>query len=599
MCGITGLSNSLGVDTDVLNKMSEALIHRGPDNFGSFVSQDKKVGFAHRRLSIIDTSSSGNQPMSNEDSTIWITFNGEIYNFSSLKEELVQLGHIFKSNSDTEVIIHGYEEWGFECLDRLEGMFAFAIYDSVKEIIFFARDRFGIKPLYYCLLDDNVFAFASELKALAEHSLFNRSIDWTAVKDYFQYRYVPSPKTIWKNTYKLKHSHYGIFDINNTEIRIDQYYNLADVLRQKPSSSIEEVESLLDQAVKSHLISDVEVGTFLSGGVDSSTICAYARDYNENMKSFSIGFEPSTYSELEYSGKMAEYLSTDHLTEVISDIDDSIIKKYIDTYDEPLADSSCIPTLLLCEMTSRHLKVALSGDGGDEVFSGYSWYSEYLDELKNYQSGLLNSVKSLFGFETSVLPDFEDRYNKILLNRFNKNIFKQMFSDEIYTKAFSDDGELMEKFISPDFKNVRAVQYVDMNTFLADDILPKVDRASMAFSLEVRVPFLDHKLVEAVWRLPESDFSTLAYNKPVLKKIARNKIPQEIISRKKRGFSAPVQHWKGFDKIPDILLNGVLVKEGIIKKEFLIKVKENRVVNSSGIIWMIYVFEKWYEKWAK
>jgi len=598
MCGIAGYIDSTGVKKSVLEAMSDEIIHRGPDGSGMYISPNGTVGFAHRRLSIIDLSERGAQPMSNEDGSIWITYNGEIYNFPVIKKYLVDKNHFFKSNSDTEVIIHAYEEWGIECVKRLNGIFAFAIYDMKKNMVFIGRDRFGVKPLYYGFFDQDIFIFASEIKAITKHPSFKKDINWQAVGDYFKYRYIPSPRSIWENIFKLEHGFYACYSLIDKQFKKTKYYDLPYVLKNKKSTSLDEVLSGLEQAVKAQMLSDVELGTFLSGGIDSSSISVIAHKFNTEIKSFSIGFKPLEHSELRYSELVANYIGTKHITRVIDDLPEDIIEKNAYYYDEPLADSSCIPTFILSEMTASYLKVVLSGDGGDEVFGGYNWYDTYLSDYRNYFNSCFSWVKSLFN-TTNVLPDFETYYNKLLLNRFNKDVFKNLFIPDIFDKVFEKDENLYEKYICSDFKCIRTLQYIDMNTFMVDDILVKVDRASMAHSLEVRVPFLDHEFVESVLCLPEEIYPSDSIGKPVLKKIMKGLLPDEIFSRTKQGFSAPLNKWSGFNSISEEIINGALIRDKIINMSFIEDLKEQNYVNSDAIMWMIFIFEKWYQRWGR
>jgi len=591
MCGIAGYITKNQVDENVLIKMRDALSHRGPDDAGIFINEYKKVGLAHRRLSILDLSEAGHQPMSSEDKSIWIVYNGEIYNFQKIKNELKSLGYNFKSNTDTEIIIYAYKEYGIDCLEKFNGMFAFVIYDSNKNQLFFARDRFGIKPFHYGFLTNGDFVFASELKAITKHPAFKKEFDFGALGDYFKYRYIPSPRTIWKDIKKLPHGHYGILKLDGFDLKIEKHYDLADKVIGQPSTSLEEVESLMQDAVKKRLISDVEVGTFLSGGIDSSSITYFANKEHERIKSFSIGFVPEKYSELSDSKFVAEFLGTNHITKVIDNVEDDIGEQLSYFYDEPHADSSNIPTYLLSKMTSAHVKVALSGDGGDEIFSGYRWYRQYLLDTK------IEKIKSLFGSKQAIKQDFEKYYNSLLLNRFDDDKFKKFFASDIYQKVQDSNVNIFEKYLDKDFKDVRQVQFVDFNTFMIDDILTKVDRASMAHSLEVRVPFLDHRLVEAVLRLPEKEYPQDSYNKPILKKLMQDKLPKQVLSKRKKGFSAPVTKWPFYKKSNQIILEGKAVQDGIIKKDFISDLIANKHKNRSGMIWMTYVFEKWYQKW--
>ncbi len=593
MCGIVGYIARKGkVNPETLRSMRDELAHRGPDDAGIYINENEKVGLAHRRLSIIDLTKKGRQPMSDNSGSVWIVFNGEIYNFREIRKELEDLGYLFNSKTDTEVVINAYKEWGIECVYKFNGMFAFVIYDAKMGKLFLARDRFGIKPLYYSFFGD-FFAFASEIKAIAKHPSFAREIDYGAVGDFFKYRYIPAPKSVWKGAFKLPQGYWAEFDASDFTLKKTKYYNLLENIEGKVSD-LEEVEFLIEDAVRKRLISDVEAGVFLSGGVDSSSITYFCKKYNDSIRSFSIGFEPSSYSELEYSNKAARHLGTNHITRIIKDFELEDFENIWRYFDEPHADSSNIPTFLLSETTSEHVKVALSGDGGDEAFSGYNWYKNYLQDL-SFFGGLKR--KLITGNKFSPKTDIENYYARLLLNRFDNFSLGKLFEERIKKAATEGVSNVFEKYDN-ELGGVRRLQFIDLNTFLVDDILVKVDRASMAHSLEARVPFLDHRLVEAVFSLDEETFPTNSTDKPVLKKIMRERLPQEILNRKKKGFSAPAQHWSFAKKIDEVVSSGLSLKEGLFDKKFVEDLISGRVANSDGIKWMVFVFEMWFRKWA-
>ena len=599
MCGITGFCTTPGnlLDERILVSMRDSLIHRGPDHSGLHVSKNQQVGLAHTRLSIIDLSSNGHQPMSNEAGDVWIAYNGEIYNFKEIKKNLTSKGHQFRSETDTEVVVHAYEQYGLECLHLFNGMFAFVIYDEQINTLFIARDRFGIKPLYYTTLTDGSFAFASEVKSILAHPAFERTLDYSSVGDYFNYRYIPSPRSIWRGIRKLEPGHYVVFDLASRQLDLKRYYSLTESIKEKSYSTIEDVEGCLVDAVKSRLVSDVEIGTLLSGGLDSSTITALAKSMHPEIKAFSIGFSPTEYSELDEATYVANYLGVFNQTKIIDNIDEDVLENLPLVYDEPLADSSCIPTFILCQMVSSHVKVALSGDGGDEVFSGYNWYSTYLTDFTQFQNSFITRIKRLFGRNPTTLPNFESYYSKLLLNRFNDSVLEQLLSPEIFADYKRNKENLYERYINTHFNGVKVLRYIDLNTFLVDDILTKVDRSSMANSLEIRVPMLDHRLVESVFSLPESEFRSDATGKPILKNIMATKLPMRTISRPKKGFSAPATKWTFYSKFDEYILEGQTVKDGLFNKSFIVNVLNGNYHNGEGILWMIYVFERWFQKW--
>ncbi|MFH1550684.1 MAG: asparagine synthase (glutamine-hydrolyzing) [Planctomycetota bacterium] len=602
MCGIAGycITRHGKVERDILIGMRDSLAHRGPDDAGLYISPDKKVGLAHRRLSIIDLSSDAAQPMANEDESIHLVYNGEIYNYKEIRQDLAGKGHMFRSRSDTEVIIHAYEEYGAGYLEFFNGMFAFALYDANSRLLFLARDRFGIKPLHYGFLADGSFVFASELKAVTRHPAFSKEIFLPALGDYFKYRYIPADRTIWKNIHKLTHGCCATLNLETGRLETRRYYSLDERVRNRPASTLEEVEANLNDAVAKRLVADVEVGALLSGGIDSSAITAIANGKQRGIKSFSIGFEPLEYSELPFSKKVAEYLGTNHITKTVAGFDDDIVTKLALCCDEPLADSSCLPTYILCEMVSGHVKVALSGDGGDEVFAGYEWYKTYLNSYrKHLKYNVAWKIKRLFGADGRVLPGFEKRYNKILLDRFTPALLKKLFTPEAAGDVLDGNESLFERYTSNPWSGVRAVQHIDMNTFMVDDILTKVDRTSMAHSLEVRVPLLDHALVESVFALGEADFPSDSVGKPVLKRLARGLIPDEVMHKRKQGFSAPLNKWKHFDRIGDEAREGSAVKDGLLRRDFVAALQNGSMPRSEAMLWMIFVFEMWYRRWVR
>ena len=599
MCGIIGYISKNEVFSDVLTSMRDELVHRGPDGYGSYISDDKHVGFAHRRLSIIDLSKTGAQPMISSNEEYVITYNGEVYNHAEIRGELEAKGYRFRGTSDTEVVLNAYIEWKEKCLDKFNGMFAFAVYDKITDKIFLARDRFGIKPLYYAFLSNGDFAFASEIKALVKHPSFKKEVNFSSIKDYFKYRYIPSPKSIWKNVHKLEHSYYAYYNIKQSTFEKKQYYNLNNIILMK-TSSLADVKKNLHTSIKLQLQADVETGAFLSGGMDSSSIVAIAQQYTTDIRTFSIGFEPQEFSELQYSKEVASYLGVKHISKIVTDIDNDIINQLAYYYDEPVADSSCVPTFILSKMTAEHLKVVLSGDGGDEVFSGYNWYDTYKRDYTKDIRSIINKIKRLFcKMPKNHIANFEEYYNRLLLNRFDNSVFKDMFCDDVYKKINQNEELLMEKYLKSNLNGVRGVQYVDLNTFMIDDILVKVDRATMAHSLESRVPLLDHNLVESVLCLPEEEFPSSSTGKPVLKYLVQDQLPSSVFNRQKKGFSAPVTSWDFCKKLLKGLPNCFWVEEGYINKQFILDLQVGKYRNGEAILWMILVLDRWAKKWLK
>jgi asparagine synthase (glutamine-hydrolysing) len=578
MCGICGLwQSSEVVDQATLGLMNDRQAHRGPDDFGLYRNPDGRLGLGFRRLAIIDLSPTGHQPMTNEDGTLWIVFNGEIYNYPQLRKELVLAGHEFRSTSDTEVILHGYEAWGPGVLRRLRGMFAFALWDEKHSTLFIARDRLGIKPLHY-YWDGRRFAFASEIKSLLALPGIKTDLDHSAVWDYFTYLYVPTPKTIYKFIRKLPAAHYlklgadFIYD-GNLAPAIEEYWDVTGWGTSTLSygQAVEAIRTKLSDCVQSHLIADVPVGVLLSGGLDSSAVTALAAqdpagadrpDRPARLQTFSIGFDIEQASELPYARLVAEMFGTRHRTRVVTQSHfATALAQMIEMYDEPFADSSALPTRAVSQLAGENVKVVLAGDGGDETLAGYFKYRRWLD-LDGPGRGLPGLRKLLFEdlimrllTPLAGLPKMLGLINLGRLDERGKEGLERFGVIISPVKAFQkarllpdlapefrhyDDYWHVRRYWRDDLDPLSRMQYVDIKTYLPDDILTKVDRASMAVSLEVRVPMLDHEWVELTASLP-SDFR---YNKSILRESLRGLLPEPILARGKKGFSAPLSSWQ-------------------------------------------------------
>jgi len=568
MCGICGIYNLDGrpVDRALLERMKDTMVHRGPDGEGTFV--DSRVGLGHRRLSIIDLNT-GDQPMGNEDGSIQVVFNGEIYNFLELKKLLEAKGHRFRTRSDTESIIHGYEEWGEGVIERLRGMFAIALWDARKRKIVLVRDRIGKKPLYYCLDKDRLF-FASELKALLADPNLEKAIDPEALDCYLSFGYVPSPFSIFKAVKKLPPGHYAVH--NGSRFSIRRYWNL-DMEHTEPASSRErtfnELKSLFDDCVKTRLISDVPLGAFLSGGVDSSAVVSSMAllKGQEAVKTASIGFSDKKFDELEYARIVADLYRTDHTEFVVNPDALEVIDNIVWHLDEPFADASAIPTYYVSKMARQKVKVVLSGDGGDETFAGYvqRYYMNRLED--NIRKRVPRSFREkVLGPISKVYPKLDSLPRPLRLKTFLSNLSRSFEEAYFRDMSFYFLPEMKQKLYRPEslaaVKNFNAfdvlgihfkanqnpdvttrVQYVDIETYLPEDILVKVDRMSMAHSLEVRSPLLDHKLIEYAGLLPSSVKLKGMESKYILKKIMEDRLPKTILYRKKQGFSIPLATW--------------------------------------------------------
>ena len=572
MCGIIGqVSHSQKISRSNFDLMRDTLTHRGPDGFGSYFDPTGHVALGHRRLSIIDLSENGAQPMCNSDKTVWITYNGECYNYRELKEQLQQKYH-FKSSSDTEVILHAYEEWGIKkTLEKINGMFAFSIYDSNTNMIYGARDRIGIKPYYY-LLNEQTFIFSSEIKGIVKSEYVDPEIDWSGIYDFFLYRYIPYPRTCYKDMFKLAPGYYLTFNTQTFELNSESYWELDNEKQDvNEDDLISSTERLLLDSVEKRLIADVAVETFLSGGIDSSCITAMAASKNPKISGFSIKVDDPDKDELESAQFVAEYLNINLDYDTLDPkMFNEICDQVISLYDEPFGDSSIIPTYLLCKHTSSKTKVALSGDGGDELFFGYNWHEQF------------------HNLNTPVTDPFET-YRTTVVNTFSLDIIKQLFPGK--QEQLNDSSYIFRQRIGKAELGAEDVTYLDLKTFLVDDILTKVDIASMANSLEVRVPYLDHRLVELVYKTPVKVLFKERQKKYILKKLSENWLPVETIHKRKQGFSAPTVTWltTNFKKE---LLQGNLVREGIIDKRILRNVLKYQTTEER--LWLLYVFEKWY-----
>lgn len=644
MCGITGVVNINGkvVDPRKLKGMTDTLSHRGPDEEGfyinSFIDQAGNpkwhhskgagnVGLGHRRLSIIDLST-GQQPMANEDGTVWVVFNGEIYNFQEVRSELLALGHLFKTNSDTEIIIHGYEQWGEECVKRFRGMFAFAIWDETNKTLFAARDRLGIKPFYY-YEDHERFIFGSEIKAIVTNSDLRTEVDPTAFFDYMCLLYIPSPKSIYKEIRKLP-AGCTLTLKKGKPARIKKYWDLSFATvnhKLNEQQWCEKIITKLEEAVKIRLISEVPLGAFLSGGIDSSAVVALMAGLSGSpVKTSSIGFTESKYNELPYANQIVSRYGTEHNQEIMSADAVDLLEKLVWYYDEPFADSSAIPTYLVSKITSKHVTVALSGDGGDENFAGYRRY--YFDRLENRLRCLFPDYlrKSVIAALAKVYPKADWAPQIFRAKTFLHNI--AMSPMQGYFNSMSWFGPDKRRIISERYINklsgydpkklflkvgeqsdsqdpLSRIQYLDIKSYLVDDILTKVDRASMANSLEVRVPLLDHEFMELVATIPSGIKLKGKEGKYILKKSLEPLLPKNTLYRKKMGFSIPLAKW--FRKDLKEIFQDVVLGEASINGEYINMkvVDEMWRSHQSGIrdyaaeLWTILFFAVWMKNNGK
>ena len=565
MCGIAGIYdfvNRAPLAGRLVKAMTDALVHRGPDDEGFYLSGG--IGLGHRRLSIIDLAA-GHQPMSNEDGTIWVVFNGEIYNFPELRDFLISKGHTFKTHSDTEAIVHLYEEMGEDCFRSLRGMFAIALWDGRNRKLVLARDRVGKKPLYYYCGDSKI-AFASEIKAILQVPGVPREIDAEALADYFSFLYVPAPKSIFKHIRKVRPGHYVV--VSDKGLREFEYWDIK--FSQVRDASIEEwCENLLDtyrEAVRLRLMSDVPLGAFLSGGVDSSSVVALMANLVDHpVTTCSIGFEEKEFNETEYAREVAGLFNADHHERIVRPDAVAILEKLVWHYDEPFADSSAVPTYYVSQVARERVTVALSGDGGDENFAGYRRY--YFDRRENALRAVLPAATRgpIFGILAALYPkaDWAPRIfrGKATFENLARSpieaYFRSVSALTPELKAQVLHPELLQRLGGYDSLDVlryyydkadtkdplSRIQYVDIKTYLTDDILVKVDRASMAHSLEVRAPILDHKLMELAAAIPSSLKLRGTSGKFIFKKALERILPKHVLQRRKMGFAVPLAKW--------------------------------------------------------
>ena len=621
MCGIVGIFDIKGqrtVNADLLGRMNESQHHRGPDEGG--LHTEPGIGLGHRRLSIIDLSG-GRQPLFNEDGSVVVVFNGEIYNFADLMPELQALGHQFRTRSDTEVIVHAWEEWGEKCVKRFRGMFAFALWDRNRQCLFVARDRLGVKPLYYAFLPGDQFIFGSELKALMTHSGLQRDIDPRAVEDYFAYGYVPEPKTIFKTAHKLPPGHTLLLTRDGKVPKPRRYWDIPF----KPLPAIGEQEAAeelirrLREAIKIRMVAEVPLGAFLSGGVDSSAVVAMMAGLSqEPVNTCSISFGDPAFNEEKFAAKVAERYRTRHHIDRVESDDYDLIDTLAGIYDEPYADSSALPTYRVCQLARKHVTVALSGDGGDENLAGYRRYRWHVYEERLRGMLPLMVRRPLFGALGSLYPKADWAPKPFRAKTTFEALARDSVEGYFHGVSVMNDamrGRLFSERFRRELQGYRAievmrgharhapdhplsrVQYLDMKTYLVGDILTKVDRASMAHALEVREPLLDHKLMEWWSGLPPGMKLHGRESKYIFKKALEPYLPHDVLYRPKMGFSVPLAAWfRGplRERVREAVLGDTLAATGIFNQAFLRKLVEKHQSGQrdhSAVLWSILMFD--------
>lgn len=601
MCGFVGFIDKKKNKKKIIKDMADIIVHRGPDSDGYYTDDDCALGF--RRLSIIDLSG-GTQPIYNEDKTMAIIFNGEIYNYQEIRKDLLKKGHKFKTESDTEVILHGYEEYHEKILDKLRGMFAFVIYNVNDKTLFGARDFYGIKPLYY-YKDDNEFMFGSEIKSFLGHPGFKKELNRDMLKQYLTFQYSVGEDTFFKNVYKLRPGHY--FKYHDGELEIVKYYELK--INNDDSKSLYEWKDIirkeLNESIKYHKVSDVEVGSFLSSGVDSSIVATLS----DVDKTFTVGYDNKKYSEIDYAKELSDKIGVKNISKKISK--EEYFKKFpmIQYYmDEPLADASAVALYFVANTASKHVKVALSGEGADEIFGGYniyhepysvSWYNKIPYPVRRFIGILAYPMRNHSGF------NFLVRRSKKLEDRYvgNAFIFEPRDADKVLSyKDTRDFRELTKPYYdkAKDYDQVAKMQYIDFNFWLIGDILLKADKMSMANSLEVRVPFLDRPLVSEVINMPAKYKIVGNQTKYAFREVCKEALPKKWADKKKLGFPVPIREWiKEEDIYNDIYKKFSEASEFFKPKEIikLLEEHKNGKRDNSRKIWTIYSFLIWYQEY--
>lgn len=603
MCGFVGFTNTKDNSNRIIEDMMDKIRHRGPDSGGKYTDEDIALGF--RRLSIIDITESGDQPIYNEDRSKVLLFNGEIYNFQSIREELVAKGHIFTTKTDSEVLLHGYEEYGEKLLDKLRGMFAFVIWDTKTKELFGARDFFGIKPLYYAVMGDT-FMFGSEIKAFLAHPDFKKELNETALENYLTFQYSPTNETFFKNVYKLPAAH--CFKYKNGKLDVKRYWDISFNADEKPDMDewVNRISDTFKNSVEAHKIADVEVGSFLSSGVDSSYVASVA-----NVdKTFTVGFgEDEKYNEIGWAKEFSQYIGKENISKVISPEEYwGNIKRIQYHMDEPLADPSCIALYFVCNKASEYVKVVLSGEGADEIFGGYNVYKEPLGSHA-YKS-LPKFIRRGIGSVASHLPqkrgvNFLVRNGKDLEERFIGNAY--MFTPKDRKKLLKiktnapDPTVITAPFYDKvkDKDQITKMQYLDLHLWMTGDILLKADKMSMANSLELRVPFLDKKIMELAEQIPWRYRVSTENTKLAMRQAALRAAPPKTANKKKLGFPVPIRVWLKEDKYYGIVKDSFTspAAEKFFNTDLLVKLldehREGKYDNSRKI-WTVFIFLQWY-----
>ncbi|VAW74828.1 Asparagine synthetase [glutamine-hydrolyzing] [hydrothermal vent metagenome] len=625
MCGISGFVNFDGthLERNQFLRVSDSLSHRGPDGHGCLLGDHKSgsmglnhgdLGLAHNRLAIIDLSDNALQPMTDADQKLVLVFNGEIYNYKDLRNELSTLGHRFRTTSDTETILYAYKQWGIACLSRLEGMFGFALWDKEKRMMFVARDRLGIKPVYYYSKGQR-FAVASELKALLKFPYIDRKINLNAASDFFETRYILAPNSIIQDIYKLEPGNY--LEIDSHGVSQNVYWETPgyseSYLDGSEDSLVKNLDKILNNAVEQHLVSDVPVGSFLSGGIDSSLITAIAQKHSDKkIKTFTIGFDDSNYNEAPFASKIADYLGTEHHEHYISESDVLLtVEQLYKHYDEPFGDSSAMPMLCLSRLSSNLFKTVLSGDGGDELFHGYRWFKQIEKSRKFFKIPsairkiLFNKLSTSIRKYNTLSGLREDKFSRLISQK--QSVFPDWKRKALIGNAHGKYGDILDDIFSVTPKSqlelYEKLGILGLKTWLPDEFMVKADRASMAFGLEIRVPILDHKVVEYAMKIDPSLKTKNNSGKHILKEVLGKYVPKDLYEREKKGFSVPLAKWLKTSLNPmmhDTLSRENIERHGIINSSYASKLVddfENRPNIEAGPLWLLLNFQLWCDEY--
>lgn len=606
MCGFVGYTSSEGIDSEIISKMMNTIVHRGPDSDGVHI--DDKIAIGFRRLSIIGLED-GSQPIYNEDKSLTLVFNGEIYNYQDIKDDLVEKGHVFYTHTDSEVLVHGYEEYGVDILQKLRGMFAFCIWNHDEEKLFMARDYFGIKPLYY-YKDEDHFIFGSEIKGMLEHPAIHKELNMEALECYLTFQYSVLPETFFKGVFRLPPAHY--LTLENNEINVQRYWEPTFDIDESANRSLEdvvdEIDDVMQDSIKAHKISDTEVGSFLSSGVDSSYIAACC----DVDKTFTVGFDYEQYDETQYAKHLSEHIGVQNYSKIVTTEEYwDVLPKVQYHMDEPNADPAAVALYFVSQIASEHVKVALSGEGADELFGGYNIYREPLDlapftRLPRFIRKALGAIGNAIPFDIKG-KNFLIRLSKDVEERFigNAKMFSVKERKALLRKNTA--APLPMELTSPFYEKVKdqhdvtKMQYIDMNFWLWGDILQKADRMSMAHSLEVRVPFLDKEVFKVASRIPVKYKVNKKNTKYAMRLAANRHIPEEVAAKKKLGFPVPIRVWLKDPKYYGIVKEAFNseVSRGIFQQEELVKLLDdhfNGKRDNSRKIWVIYMFLIWYKE---